>query len=108
MRVGQFWAVPLSNGRYGCGYVVAVDHANRTMFVAGLTDWFGDSPPTASRLLGHRIIERANAHLKTITEQGGEILGCVEVPLQVVPEERDHTWGYDVLRVLAEKHAKAG
>jgi hypothetical protein len=108
MRVGQIWAVPLSNGRYGCGYVVALDPSRRRMFVAGLIDWFGDAPPTASQLVGHRVIEHAKAHLKTITEQGGEILGRVEVPLPVVPDPRDHVWGYNVIRILAEKHAKAG
>jgi hypothetical protein len=108
MRVGQFWAVPLSDGRYGCGYVVALDPSRRKMFVAGLTDWFGDSPPTSSQLLGHRVIEHAGAHLKTITEHGREILGCCQTPLEVRADPRDHTWGYNVIRILAEKHAKAG
>ena len=108
MRAGQFWAVPLSNGRYGCGYVVSLDQSSRSMFVAGLTDWFGDAPPTASQLAGHRVVEHAKAHLKTITEHGREILGCVDFPLEVAPDHRDHTWGYNVIRILAEKHAKVG
>jgi hypothetical protein len=108
LREGQFWAVPLSGGRYGCGYVVAVDRLQRRMFVAGLTDWFGESLPTAADLAGHRVIEHANAHLKTITEHGRQILGCCSVPLQVVPDPRDHAWGYNVIRILAEKYAKAG
>lgn len=103
MKPGQFWAVPLSDGRYACGYVVAVDRTRRVDFVAGLTDWVGDAKPTAADLRGHRVIEQGQAHLKAITLQGGEILGCCDLPLPVVPDPRDHTWGYNVIRILAGK-----
>jgi hypothetical protein len=109
MKPGQFWAVPLSDGRFGCGYVVSLDPSRRVGFRAGLTDWVGTAKPTAPDLRGHRVIEQGDAHLKTITEQGGEILGYCEFPLPVVPDPRDHTWGYNVVRILAEKHlVKAG
>ena len=89
LRIGQFWAVPMSGGRYGCGYVVAVDPSRRKMFVAGLIDWFGEMLPTAPDLAGHRVIEHADAHLKTITEHGREVLGCCDPPLEVAPDPRD-------------------
>ena len=78
------------------------------MFVAALTDWFGDKLPTAADLAGRRVIEHAKAHLKTITEHGRAILGCCDTPLEVRPDPGDHAWGYNVIRILAEKHAKAG
>jgi len=39
LEVGQFWALPLSDGRYGCGRVMAVPafgSKDRIGFVAGL------------------------------------------------------------------------
>jgi hypothetical protein len=97
----------VSGGRFGCGYVVTVNRTQRKVFVAGLTDWFGEKLPTAMDLAGHRVIEHAKAHLKTITEHGPEILGCCDAPLEVRPDPRDHAWGFNVIRVLAEKYAKA-
>ena len=109
MKPGQFWAVPLSDGRFACGYVVSLDPSRRVGFRAGLTDWVGTAKPTAADLRGHRVIEQGDAHLKTITEQGGEILGNCDVQLPIVHDPRDHTWGYNVIRILAEKHlVKAG
>jgi hypothetical protein len=61
-----------------------------------LTDWRGEVLPTAAGLVSHRIIEHAKAHLKTITEHGGQqTVGRCDMPLDVVPDDRDHTWGYN-------------
>jgi hypothetical protein len=59
-------------------------------------------------LAGCEVIDHAKAGLKTITEQGGEILGCCHEALKVIPDERDHTWGYNVIRILAEKRLREG
>lgn len=108
LRTGQFWAVPLSDGRFACGYVVKTVPGRRRMFVAGLTNWLGNSPPEARDLVGCEVIDHAGAGLMTITEHGPEILGRCPQPLKVVPDERDHTWGYNVIRVLAEKRLREG
>lgn len=108
MQPGQFWAVPLSDGRFACGYVVHKIPGRRAMFVAGLTNWVGDSWPTAEVLWGCKVIEQAKAHLKVVTEHSPEILGCCDPLLEVLPSNRECTWGYNVIRVLAEKHLRNG
>lgn len=108
LQVGDFWAIPLSDGRYGCGYVVALCPNRRKMFVAGLTNWVGPSKPTPPDLLNCRVIEHAKAHIKAITEHGPEILGHCTALLNVDPDDRDHAWGYGVIRVLANKHLREG
>ncbi|HEY0008661.1 MAG TPA: hypothetical protein VGB55_08050 [Tepidisphaeraceae bacterium] len=108
LREGQCWAVPLADGRYGCGYIVAVYPSERRMFLAGLTNWFGEKLPVPADLAGHFVIEQAMAHIKTITENGRQILGCCDTPLKVVAKQCDPytTWGYKVITLLAERHAK--
>jgi len=76
---GQFWGIPLSDGRYACGRVLDIDrdtaYGRRTSFLAGLMDWCGDDPPTAERIARTRILEQGDAHIKTILENGGQVLG---------------------------------
>ncbi|MDP2630376.1 MAG: hypothetical protein Q8P56_03125, partial [Candidatus Uhrbacteria bacterium] len=48
---GQFWGVPLKNGRFACGRVLQIPKkgsglGERILFLAGLMDWIGDEPPT--------------------------------------------------------------
>jgi hypothetical protein len=104
------------------------------MFLAGLMDWAGIDVPTADGLVGCRVIEQGLVHIKTIGENGGKILGfrdlaldgiepglfldasfatCVQYGLERLrPFDRkkdDHlpvlcTWGFGVIKILAEKH----
>lgn len=135
---GQFWGIPLSDGRYACGRVLDIDrdaaYGRRTSFLAGLMDWCGDTPPTAERIAGMRILEQGEAHIKTILENGGEILGCrrleadglapllclsaqyggdLQLGLKVLRaatrEEQERLaplagWGYKVISIAAEQH----
>ncbi|GAB2942827.1 immunity 26/phosphotriesterase HocA family protein [Hymenobacter coalescens] len=76
---GQFWAIPLSSGRFACGRVLDVPPAEEKSlreFYAGLMDWVGDAPPTHESIAGSRIIEQGLAHIKTITSRNALILGC--------------------------------
>jgi len=78
LRPGQFWGVPLSDGRYACGRVLDIsrdDAGGRMMFVAGLMDWVGDDPPTAESIHGASILNFGSAHIRTIREHGQHILG---------------------------------
>ncbi|HSI64804.1 MAG TPA: Imm26 family immunity protein [Candidatus Saccharimonadia bacterium] len=77
---GQFWAVPLPDGRFGCGRVITLQlKENGTidlrMFLAGLLDWVGAEPPTIESIAGRRTLEQGGAHIKTILATGGSILG---------------------------------
>ena len=65
LRAGQFWAVPLSDGRFGCGRVLDVPKsgdlhvpANSRMFLAGLLDWVG-SRAAHRRIDRRRFADRA-------------------------------------------------
>lgn len=75
LRPGMFWGVPLSDGRTACGRVLQIQAGSRVTFLAGLMDWVGDDPPSARSVAGARLIAQGTAHIKTITENGGEILG---------------------------------
>ena len=82
LRAGQFWAVPLSDGRFGCGRVLDVPRsgdlhvpANSRMFLAGLLDWVGPRPPTDQSIAGAHLNAQGFAHIKTILTTGGEVLG---------------------------------
>ena len=81
---GQFWAVPLSDGRFGCGRVLHVPgpsepgpslYLNTRIFLAGLMDWSGDEPPTAQAIAGYKLLEQGRVHVAAITDAGSKILG---------------------------------
>ena len=75
LRAGQFWAVPLSDGRFGCGRVLYVPspsgpqpslYLNTRIFLAGLMDWSGDEPPTAQAIAGCKLLEQGRAHVAAL------------------------------------------
>jgi internalin A len=108
LEAGQFWGVPLSDGRFACGRVLRVDqersYGARTMFVAGLLDWVGNQPPTEETIAGSRLLEAANAHVRLIQHDGGLVLG--HRPLYadeiIVPQDVSSTWGFAFLKARAE------
>jgi hypothetical protein len=77
---GQYWAIPLSNGKYGCGRVIQVAENSRTksrvMFLAGVQEWVGTSAPTAQAIAGTTVAHQGKAHILAILKTGGEVLGC--------------------------------
>ena len=91
LRPGQFWAVPLSDGRSACGRVLAIPPpgdphlpANTRSFLAGLMDWTGTEPPTSEQLAGSQVIDQGMAHVRTIGETGGMLLGCRNLMLDAI------------------------
>lgn len=81
LLAGQYWAIPLSTGKYACGRVIQVSQKykitpNRS-FLAGLMDWVGDEPPKSDDLAGYKTIEQGVVHIKTVQQMavGGMILG---------------------------------
>ena len=112
LKAGQFWSVPLRAGGYACGVVIARrrngENLDKRIFLAGLLDWSGEQPPSPYDVEGRAVRERGFAHIKAITESGGDILGEVS-PKWEYPEEMNHTdsistWGYGVICRYAEKH----
>lgn len=111
---GQFWSIPLADGRFGAGCVVGAHISegkpSARMFIAGVVQWAGDRPPCAENLQGKSIVEFAFAHLKAIAETGGEILGCADLQFARAPPEAEslsmRTWGYGVPKTLAQREAE--
>ncbi len=79
LRPGDFWALPLAGGKYGCGRVIALKPktgtGSRSMLLAGLMNWVGSSLPTKEELAGCTTLAQGQIHLRSILETGGEILG---------------------------------
>ncbi|MFB6618109.1 hypothetical protein ACFCV9_28480 [Streptomyces sp. NPDC056367] len=90
LKAGQFWPVPLADGRYACGRVIDVMPPEETdlhvpnlgtrSFLAGLMDWVGENPPADRDLEGALLIDQGVAHIGAIAVGGSCILG--ERPLQ--------------------------
>ncbi len=110
---GQFWTVPLENGGFGCGVVLAKvtnqGKLDTRMFLAGLLNWFDDAQPTLHKIQGAPVIETGFAHIKSITETGGEIIGSgyvvLNTPREIQGTDATSTWGYNFISNLAGKHA---
>src|SRR5689334_9354260 len=82
LQPGQFWGVPLSDGRWACGRVLASKTesdsyfpGNSRAFLAALMEWEGDDPPTAEGIAGYQVVAQGWAHVLTIQKNGGQILG---------------------------------
>jgi hypothetical protein len=72
---GQFWSIPLTNGRFACGRVLELHRKQSRMFLAGLLNWSADTPPTSESIAGSQSLDQGEVHICTIGENGGEILG---------------------------------
>ena len=111
MEQGQFWAIPIGEDRYSCGVVLALvsngDKRDSRMFLAGLLNWFGHSLPNTEQLNGSSVLNKGFAHIKTITETGGEILGKIDSDLGCPPIVMDTdeiaTWGYNSIAIKSAK-----
>jgi hypothetical protein len=111
---GQFWSIPLSDGRFGCGRVLRVDRdqavGGRTRFIGAILDWVDDAPPSSESIAGSPLLEVGNAHVRLISFAGGAILG--ERPLSVdgiePPTSVDTYWGDGYAMVRAELRFIAG
>jgi hypothetical protein len=111
LEPGQFWPIPLSNGRYGCGVVLAKLYwqgkLDSRIFFAGLLDWCGDVPPQSESIENCHLVTSGALHIKAIREIESEIMGKAKLKdLPPNPSEKTDeitTMGYNVLNVVAEK-----
>lgn len=110
---GHFWAIPLPTGNYGAGCVVghriipgSLKRHSR-LFLAGVLGWSGAHPPTAEQLAGCAVYRHGFAHIRTILESGGSVLGKAEINFGSLPSEcagpcdSIKTWGYGVPAIHA-------
>jgi len=88
LRPGDFWPIPISGERFGCGRVIALKNPGQTgarsMLIAGLMNWIGSAPPTSGDLAGCRTVQQAQVHLRSILETGGVILGHRALALELI------------------------
>jgi len=79
LEPGQFWSIPLSDGRFGCGRVLRVDrdrsYGARILFVGAILDWVGDGPPTAEAIAGRPVLGIGVMHVRGIAYGGGSVVG---------------------------------
>jgi hypothetical protein len=77
LLAGQFWALPLSDGTFGCGRVIEVPSAEiaytRMEFLAGVLDWHSTVEPSADSIGGAKCFKEGRAHIRAITRTGGVI-----------------------------------
>ena len=112
LRPGQFWSIPMTDGRFGCGRVLRVGtgRGGRTRFIAAILDWVGDSPPSSDAIAGSDVLAVGNAHVQLVSFGGGAILG--ERPLEAdgiePPERVDSYWGDGYALARAERRFIAG
>lgn len=85
MRIGQFWSIPLAGRYFARGRVLQFKELDgkpdSRIFLAGLLDWIGDGPPTAESISGVSLFAHGAAHVKTISANRGQILGCRDLGL---------------------------
>lgn len=115
LRPGQFFAVPLSSGRFASGRVMAVPAfgpQDRRGIVVGLMDWIGDDPPQAQDLAGKSILEQALTRFEAISNTGGEVLGerdlAIDGHVALDPNDLSigtshEVWGWETIRVRADE-----
>jgi len=130
---GDFWAVPLRDGTFGCGRVL--ERMPRGMpgarvgFLGALLNWRGERQPDYESIARAPALEQGVMHIMAITQTGGAVLGNRPLQLDGVEPwvfghgndvQRGFTvlrrrsqadrnlpslswWGYDVIQILANK-----
>lgn len=78
LRVGDFWAVALPGGGFGCLQVTDLKKSGpgalKTL-VAGVVDWRGPSPPVEADLAGRSILEQGLTRIEAFSEPAGKVIG---------------------------------
>lgn len=93
---GDFWSIPLSDGRFACGRVLQVTDKDgdrhRNFFGAGLMDWIESAPPTANALSGHVATEQARCYVEAIALSPLGILGNRPLHLDGITLVEELAW----------------
>lgn len=113
VRPGDFWAIPTRRGGwYCCGQILAIsDLTTSRSLVVGLLNWCEPHPPTEAAINGVRVLDYGIAHVKTVRETGGVLLGhCPLAPEELARLVGDSNWrdrgvwGYRHIAALAHKY----
>lgn len=110
LEVGDFWAVELPDGHFGCLQVTELARqgpGSRSTFVAGVVDWWGNASPSSEGITGRRILTQGLTRIEAFTEMRARVLGrAVVTHDRVLPSHyRDHfavgavhhVWGWKTL-----------
>jgi Immunity protein 26 len=84
LEIGEFWAIKLSNGKYGCGVILDLpskEDKNTKGFFIGLLNWVSPEKPSPLDLetTEIRLLEQGEAHIKTITKRDEQIIGKINL-----------------------------
>ncbi|MEV4515647.1 hypothetical protein AB0K00_42685 [Dactylosporangium sp. NPDC049525] len=108
VKPGDFWAIPTRSGdRYCCGQVLSIStHLTASRFlIVGLLDWCQMQLPTGDSITGAAVLDFGVAHVKTVRETGGHLLGHGAVPVVAGTDDPNlTTWGYMFIERLAHRH----
>jgi hypothetical protein len=115
LRPGQYWSIPLSDGRFAAGRVTVVPAfgpTDRVGVVIALMDWSGDHEPTDADIAGLAVLEgQAKSRFEAISKNGGRVLGLRPLDLDgIVPIDpmdlrvgsKHRVWGWRTIFNLAE------
>jgi len=76
---GDYWGVPLQDGRWACGRVLQLMPrgyaGGRVGFLGGLLDWSSSNVPTGNAIAGCPVLEQGVMHVMAIQTTGGKLLG---------------------------------
>jgi hypothetical protein len=110
---GDWWSVPLSDGTFAAGRVLAASAfggTDRTGVTIALLDWHGATPPTEADIAGRPVLAWALSRVEAIAKTGGEILGnrpldadAIEAPtLTRAVGDKSTVWGWRTIVNRAE------
>lgn len=77
MEIGQFWPIPLSDGKFACGIVLDLVRGSNREFLAGLVNWCGPKEPQPRDIAWLDVVEQGIGHIKIIQEGCGRIIGVL-------------------------------
>jgi hypothetical protein len=109
LEIGDFWAVELPDGNYGCLQVTDLVRrglGSRTTLVAGIVDWSGKEPPLPDDLTGRAILKQGLTRIEAFVATSAQVLGNLPVTYHraLASNYRDfqvgavhHVWGWQVL-----------
>jgi len=107
VRPGDFWAITTRRGHwYCCGQVLAIsDLTTMRSLVVALLDWCEPDLPTASSVANVAVVDFGVAHVKTVRETGGMLLGRGDPPTVAgIGSPNLPVWGYRHIEGLAHRH----
>lgn len=112
---GDYWAVPLRDGRFAAGRVLfrpAFGPSDRVGVAVALLDWLGNEPPTDEDIAGRSVLCWALTRWEAISKTGGQVLGHrplaedgIEAPrLTLAVGEKSSVWAWHTIVKRAEAH----